>query len=79
MAAYAVNPKWYDPSTGRRPPSQDKELVKGFMTAVKKNYGSTEEASEIRGQFAQFSRGRGVFSSHASLIARRKKKDPIDC
>ena len=78
MAAYAVNPKWYDPSTGRRPPSQDKELVKGFMTAVKKNYGSTEEASEIRGQFTQFSCGQGVFALHASLTNRHKKNDPIN-
>ena len=47
MAAYAVNPKWYDPSTGRRPPSQDREVVKGFMATVKKMYGSTKEASDI--------------------------------
>ena len=78
MAAYAMNPKWYDPSTGRRPPSQDREEVKGFMIAIKKIYGSTEEAPEIIGQFSQFSRGRGVFASHASLIDRCKKKDPID-
>ena len=78
MAAYAVNPKWYNSTTGRRPPSQDREVVKGFMTAVKKIYGSSEEASEIRSQFAQFSRGRGVFGSHDSLTDRRKKKDPID-
>ena len=57
MAAYAVNSKWYDLWKERRPPSQDREVVKGFMTAVKFFYGSTEEASEIRGQFAQFSCG----------------------
>ena len=37
MAAYAVNPKWYDPTTGRRYPSQEREVVKGIMTTVKKN------------------------------------------
>eukprot|EP00253_Pinus_taeda_P035891 PITA_35891 len=78
MAAYVVNPKWYDPTTGRRPPSQDREVFKGFLNAVKKIYGNTEEASDIRSQFAQFSRGQGVFGSHASLADRRKKKDPID-
>ena len=57
MESYAVNPKWYDPTTGRRPPSQDRGVVKGFMTAIKKIYGSGEDASEIRSQFAQFSRG----------------------
>ena len=36
MVAYAMNPKWYDPSTGRRPPSQDREVVKAFMTTVEK-------------------------------------------
>ena len=48
------------------------------MTTVKKNYGSIEEAFEIGGQFAQFSHGQGVFSSHASLTDRHKKNDPID-
>jgi len=78
MAAYAVNPKWYDSKRGRRPPSQDREVVKGFMTAIKKMYGSSEEASEIRSQFSQFARGRGVFGSHESKADRQKKKDPID-
>eukprot|EP00253_Pinus_taeda_P003416 PITA_03416 len=78
MAAYVFNPKWYDPTTGRRPPSQDKEVFKGLLNAIKKIYGNTEEASDIRSQFAQISRGRGVFGSHASLADRRKKKDPID-
>ena len=78
MATYAVNPKWYDSTTGRRPPSQDREVVKGFMTAVKKIYGSSEEASEIRSQFFQFARGRGLFASHDSKVDRWKKKNPIE-
>ena len=78
MATYAVNSKWYDSTTGRRPPSQDREVVKGFMIAVKKIYGSSEEASEIRSQFSQFACGLGVFALHDSKADRRKKKDPID-
>lgn len=78
MAAYAVNPKWYDSTTGRRLHSQDREVIKGFMTVVKKIYGSSEETSEIRSQFSQFARGRGVFVSHDSKADRRKRKDPSD-
>jgi len=77
MAAYAVNPKWYDPLTRRRPPFQDREVVKGFMIVLRKMYGSTKEAFELRSQFAQFSHGQGVFSSHASLSDKPEKKDPI--
>ena len=57
---------------------QDREVFKGFLTATKRIYGDTEEASDIQTQFAQFSRGRGVFGSHAALADRCKKKDPID-
>jgi len=44
----------------------------------KKIYSTTEEASQIQSQFAQFSHGRGVFGSHVSLSNKRKKKDLID-
>ena len=58
--------------------SQDREVVKGFLTAVKKIYGSAEEASKIRSQFSQFARGRSIFASHDSKTDGGKKKDPID-
>ena len=38
METYVVNPKWYDPLIGRRPPLQDRKVTKGFMTTIKKMY-----------------------------------------
>lgn len=62
MATYAINLKWYDPIT-RTPPSQDREVMEGFMNVFRKIYGSTKEAPYIRFQFDKFSRGQGVFAS----------------
>jgi len=78
MAIYAVNPKCYDSATGRRHSSQDREVVKGFKSIIKKNDGFREEGYEIRTQFSHFSHGPGVFGSRDPLNDRCKKKDLID-
>jgi len=73
----AINEKWYDRAMGWKTPSQ-RRVVKGFMNVVKKMYGSTKEASNIRSQFSQFSLGQVVSVSRATLRNRHKNKDPMN-
>eukprot|EP01018_Ginkgo_biloba_P033729 Gb_05725 [translate_table: standard] len=58
MAAYVVNPKWYDTEkTKKRAPFNDVEVPRGFMACIKKIYGNREKGSLIQRQFAKFVRG----------------------
>eukprot|EP01018_Ginkgo_biloba_P018887 Gb_18928 [translate_table: standard] len=78
MAAYAVNPKWYDTGkTKKRAPFNDAEGARGFMECIKKIYGAREEGSLIRRQFAKFVRGREEFGTIEAKNDLRMT-DPID-
>eukprot|EP01018_Ginkgo_biloba_P033596 Gb_20372 [translate_table: standard] len=77
MAAYALNPKWYDNIvTKKRPPSE--EVTNDLFTVVTKIYGDNEEATLVREQFAFFIRGAREFGDPQSLRDRSKIKDPIN-
>lgn len=59
MATFGLNTKLYDiEKTKRSRPAQDIDVVKGFLSAVKKIFGSIDEASNMRIQFAHFLYGR---------------------
>eukprot|EP01018_Ginkgo_biloba_P030164 Gb_15192 [translate_table: standard] len=46
MAAYVINPKWYDiGKTKKRAPFNDAEVARGFTTCINKIYGAREEGS----------------------------------
>eukprot|EP01018_Ginkgo_biloba_P006446 Gb_30345 [translate_table: standard] len=78
MAAYVLNPKWYDSNvTKKRPPFEDCEVTNGFFTVVK-IYGDGEEATLIREQFAFFICGAGEFGDPQSLLDRNKIKDLVN-
>eukprot|EP01018_Ginkgo_biloba_P030158 Gb_15208 [translate_table: standard] len=78
MAAYALNPKWYDSNvTKKKPPSEDHEVTNGFFIVVTKIYGDNEEATLIKEQFFSFIRGVGEFGDPQSLCDRSMIKDPI--
>eukprot|EP01018_Ginkgo_biloba_P033833 Gb_09515 [translate_table: standard] len=79
MAAYALNPKWYDSNViKKRPPSEDHEVTNDFFIVATKIYGDSEEATLIREQFASFIRGAGEFGDPQFLRDRSKIKDPIN-
>eukprot|EP01018_Ginkgo_biloba_P039286 Gb_22198 [translate_table: standard] len=60
MAAYAINPKWYDiEKTRKRAPFSDAEVACGFMACIKKIYAT--ERTLIQREFAKFVRGRQEF------------------
>eukprot|EP01018_Ginkgo_biloba_P034227 Gb_07900 [translate_table: standard] len=77
MAAYVLNPKWYDKEKIRkRAPFSDVEVARGFMACIK-IYGDKEDGTLIRRQFAIFVQGQHEFGTNEAkndLIMT----DPID-